>query len=399
MVKTETTEKATELTGGLSSFKLVGKAKIDATTFGGAEQKDGKLWKGVNSTFGVQCGEGIQIYAKVQGGYMVDTQVIKVFQEKGGMFDVAWADRKIPEIIEQAARRSRLRGNLEKDESGKPIFAEFLNEIDFEEYLKNNLKDGMDIKVSGDVDYSVSADGSKVYRNYRVKSVYLNEPYESNGDKHEPEEPSATMRQTYLVNEDSLPRRWEATLEKDGQVTANVFVPQYFGKKNINGQYVPYKKTDPVPQTIVIKATQENMDVQKRLAKYLLEVKKNVVREVSIVNIINEGYDQSSGEVEVSDELRELIDAGIISEEEVQSQVTVRGTKVSELILHKPVIIVDKQTGKSRPALTDDKYAPEALVVPEIDDEEESTPEEDFLTSLGTTADYDGEDPFNNIFG
>lgn len=409
MAKKEVKEKLKELTGGISTFKIVGFAKVDEGTFSGAVQKEGKLWLGVNDSISIKVKDGVQIFTKLMGGYRKDVRKIKVFKRDGnGMMDVDWEDRKNEDIIKLASNRSLLRGNLRNGDNGHSVMDSFLSEIDFEAYLKENLKDGDPVRVSGTVDYSVSKDGEKVYRNYNIQSVFRNESYEKNGELHNAEEPSAVLHQTYLLTENSLPRKWEKELTENGEVFLPVHVPQYIGKKLINGEYREYKKTDAIEQVIKLTATPEELKTKKFVVEKLLTVGRGDVRELGLIVDINEGYSQVTGVGDIPAEVQELIDMGIMTEEEVTAQTTITGTKVSELIYKSPIVRVDKDTNKAKIALDDEKYSLEALVVPEmdeeIDDDDEDANDDTALAealgvSVETSSVGEDEDPFANIFG
>ena len=280
-----------------------------------------------------------------------------------------------------------------RDDEGKLIIKEFLSEIDFEEYLRENLSDGMDIRARGDVEYS--SNGENVYRRLNLKSVYAVEEYTDKDDVFHPIVPEATLRQTYLIHEDSLERGWEKKLASEGQTVVSALVPQYLSTKKVGDGYVPFKKTVGLPQAIVIKADKEDerdIEIKTKMTNMFFKVKRNKVREIVLFNKIVDGYETVTGEVEVTKELQELIDFGILSMEQVQKQATIRGTRKSEIVFSLPVM-KKTQDGKMTVSMDDDKYSPQALIAPIIDGEdEEKTPEAEEETVVT-------EDELAKLFG
>ena len=66
----------------------------------------------------------------------------------------------------------------------------------------------------------------------------------------------------------------------------------------------------------------------------------------------------------MSPELRELVELGIMTEEEIKEQTSIRGNKISEIEYKGVSTRKNPDTGEVRPAIFDDKYTEEALVSP-----------------------------------
>lgn len=369
--KTAKKELLNELKGGIASVRLVGKAIVGKDTFPGAQQKEGKTWKHVRSSFGVASGEGNINYVQIDGGYKTDKPILYLLDTDFKPMQIDWEDRFNEEIIETVSQNRKLTAQIKKDENGKVIKKEFLSEIDLEEYLKENLENGMEVIVQADVEYSEWEE--KQYTNYKIRSIYLNEPRKKNGVDIPARPHEATLRQTYLLNDYSLEKGWAKELEKNGSVMVNAFVPEYVSTVNINGEYVEVKETWAFPRRFKVqlpeKISEEKLPKLMALYKKLFFVKKDTVREISLVMKLNEGYEESSGEVEITPEMQELIDCGIMTEEEVMQDITIRGDKVSEVIFVKPGFKKsDGEKGKVL-AIDDEKYAPAALIRPDLEEE------------------------------
>lgn len=385
-----------ELSGGVSNFTLVGKAKIREGAFSGVTQKEGSLWRQVNSSFGVDTGEGNVVYGRIWGGFMTDKQSFMTRKaEDGKFFDVKWSERLNEEVVESISKFELYKAGLEVDGDGKLIVKEFAHAIDFEEYLAENLKDDTDIRVRGDVNYNEY--NGNINRQYNVKTVYLNTPYEKDGEvKKTPA--TSQMRQTLLINDGSLSRKWERELEKDGETFVTVFVPQYVGSTKVDGKKVKIGRQVAFPQVIKVKVNKDDekaVESRKSVIKRYFAVKRGTIREVQSYLEINEGYQEAQG-VELNDEMRELIEMGMLTEEDVKKQMTIRGNRVSELVFSKPVIKPD-DSGKPTLVLEDEKYAPEALLPPILDGEDDADnlySEDDEDESVGEISD----DAFAELF-
>ena len=89
----EKVELLTELKQGASQFTLVGKAVIKDGALKGVLQKEGKTWRHVNSSFGVDTGDGNSVYARIWGGYKTDKPTLKRWNSENEFIDIAWNDR------------------------------------------------------------------------------------------------------------------------------------------------------------------------------------------------------------------------------------------------------------------------------------------------------------------
>ena len=248
---------------------------------------------------------------------------------------------------------------------------EFITSVDFLKYLQENLTDGEEIIVGGNVEYS-TADPSNpetpTYRNFVATRVYKNnEKTVKDSDGNETKQitpPSAKMTQETYFTSDSLESDWKGEIERDGETIVSVFVPEYIGTvkdPNNSKNYLDYKKTVPIGQSLVVKS-----DANMKLVEFLMDVKDDeVVRTVQVVSKVIDGYDVSSGtNTDYSPELQEMIDLGIMTEEEVQASLTVRGPRKSEVVFD-GISIYSSADGEAKP-FYDDKYSYEALVVPPI---------------------------------
>lgn len=403
-------ELLTELKKGMASFTLIGEAKVSSDTFKGLIQpKEGSYWMSVRSSIPFEIESGVRIYADVNDGYQNNNPIIKRMPAERGdefkMVEFPYKDRLDEKIIEKVAKYELFRGNLEKDKDGKPIMATFVHGIDFERYLAKHLVDGMSVKVRGNVEYSPSKDRENVYRNYRIKSVFLNEGYEKNGETVDPLPHSATMEQTYFVEAGALDKRWEKDLEGRGKTMVAAHVADYVGKLWDGSKYVQFKKTVALPQAIniVVGDTSDEKALKraKILAKKLFDVPKKKVRQISLVIKINEGFETGTPDIVVDKDLQALIDEGLMTMEDVTDQVTVRGNRVSELLLVRPRVKINDE-GKTVIEIDDDRFSPDVLIFPELETSESEVFEDKDTGGDDIEKAPDegmGDDEFNALFG
>ena len=77
----------------------------------------------------------------------------------------------------------------------------------------------------------------------------------------------------------------------------------------------------PLRQNVYIKGDptdEKSLKLTEGLIKRLFTLKEGVVRELTINSVINEGYTTQTGDFEISKDMQELINLGLISEEEVK---------------------------------------------------------------------------------
>lgn len=392
----------TELKVSHHNFTFIGKARVNDDSFKGASNKEGKTWYHVNSNFGVETTAGNIVYPRIWGGYKLDNPILMVqSKQKGERITIPYEHRNKKELLKNVADYSFMTAGIEQEENGRVIYHKFIDSIDFENYLSEHLKDGMDIKVIGSVDYSPGKEEGQVYTNYDISGVYLNREYEKDGKTFPKQEPRATLYQAYLADDSTLEKGWEKQFKKDGEIAIQLYVPQYLSQiRNEQGTFVNWKKTSPVVQTVTFKDTMaKDVDSAIKFLGGLLKVKSGVVREISMYVDIVDGYqEQEMKEYGVSDEMKYLIDMGIITEDEIESQMTVRKTRVRENVYR--TVSVTKGEDGSPVIESFDKYEEGVLVMPSFDDgdeedntsfnddEEESFEEPD--TEIPTEVDFDG---------
>ena len=381
-------------------FRLVGKVKITEKSFTGPRTYEPSTWFGVNESFGIDTGNENIVWVKVGGGYDLKKNTLSKRDLDYKLLEIPVADRHNEAWISRVNESQFKRASILKDDEGKNIQEKFISDIDYAEYLQENLVEGMEVVVSGEVSYSWGKDGETVYRNFDVKNIYLNPVVENEkGEKVLKNAHDAFVRQTYLVHDGSLDSRYKKDLEKDGEIVISLFVPQYISNIKRNGQKVVMKRIMPVQQALIYRIDPNDKDNLERAMKWperLFKVGRDKIREIHLISKINEGHSTQTGVSQISASLQELIDEGLISLEDVKSQTTVRGARTSELVYIKPHVEVSAE-GIAIPYL-DDKYDATVLVAPMFDDsegEDDSSDEEDNEEKIDSI----GEDEFASLFG
>lgn len=374
MVKTKL---ETELRSGISRFVLRGTAVIDDKTFPREDTVSDSGWKYRRSSFAVKVGDNNYQYVELMGGRSSENPVIYTLNNDNEPIQVKWDLRTNKTVLENIPDRAFIRIAIDKqDGSDKATLKKFLSPVDAIEYLAEHLEDGTPVEIRGDVEYQQY--NGRTQQRLNVTQIYLKDP--KNDDL-------ATMSQMYLVDSNALPRQWKKTMGEDGEIKVNLFVPQYVGK--YNGKKI--KKTVAMPQQIVIKNKDNNEKLMDYIEK-LFTVKKGVVRKIDIVTKLFFGYESETGNVEITPEIQDLIDAGIMTLEQVQSEATITENRVEENVFDHPMI--RSENGKILP-LFSDIYSPEALVMLEDEEELDTEENESEDTSVDDTDDvFSDEDLF-----
>ena len=354
-----------------SSFRLVGcVAPITKNSLQPAKLNKKNTWHTVNTTLGIDIdGQGNIVYARLFGGHSSQGKPIYVRPAKVNegeeykMLEIPLQDRNNQELYDEISNQDI----YTTDVSGTK--QQFISMVDFVNHLRENIVEGMEVIVYGNVEYSVSDvnDMDKVYRNYNVNSVLLNKQVEDKetGETKLSVEHGTRLIQTYLLTNYSLPSDWKSQLKKEKEVIITGFVPQYIGtvKDKHSGSYIPYKHTVAIPQSIVARL-ESTPEKTLKLLDNLFKVKgDDSIRKINLHVRINEGYTQSTGEINVSPELQKLIDSGLLSLDEVEQQVTVRGPRTRELILETVSVTYDRDTAVVSP-YDDEMYQYDVLQVP-----------------------------------
>ena len=384
-----------ELKRGVGFFRFVGKVATDPAGFKGLQEakKEGG-WMSVRDVLTLSIDEATKVFPVIQDGLMASNPKIIRFRKDVGSggdnrLDIPFNEREA--YVDKV--NGTLKARIVHGEVGKLVDKEFIHGADLSNYLKANLKQGAEVTVIGNVHYNYY--NESVRREYHITGVYLNEPYMRNGEEVKGAPHTAQLTQTYLVNADSFPRNFEKELQ-DGRTTLDVFVPEYVGKLHVGeSRYVDVKKVLSLPEKLVIKV--ENDEQYKKCLGFLKLLKKKVGKKALRIGLINDVYDGAQTEtqdVKVSQEIQDLIDLGIISEDEVKSQNRVkRGASISDVIYNQ-IRVVNNDAGE---AVADIEEVDPDLLVFNPEEYQSSDSGATTTTEKGNLSDADADD-LENMF-
>ena len=257
----------------------------------------------------------IRTYKKVDGG-------------KDAKLDVQWSDRFDPEIVDSVAGYRRwlidtdtFGHRKELEEAGldeelaksKKKKKEFIHAADFVDYLKKVLENekskDMVFKVSGNVEFSYSANKDMFYRNFVPQKIYR-----VNDDAEQSCQGSMKLYFTEGAIDDTMVDETgdyiinACTMYYDSNIKANAFTPMMF---KIN-------KSHPKAKGFKMLFSKASGDEVKELG--------------ATVDFINGATRVAITEDMLSDEQRELLELGMTTMEEISAEMggSVYGDRVTE---------------------------------------------------------------------
>ena len=364
----------------MNNFTLIGRYAPHNTFIKTDEKSENSNWQYSNMTLGVDCGEKCGVVtADMVGGFSLERENVIYAHGKNedGSDDysnqilVAWEDRFDENILESIGDRSFIVVGLEFTDKKKVFYKKFLSAYDAIPYIEqalDALTDDAVIKVRGSLKYSLYNDVTQV--NKQITQIYID-------TKSKEEDFTAKFVQSILVDSDSIDKN-EIDKER-GLVYINARVLDYVKEingKDISGQY-PFSK--------VFEFYTDLNDKKKFAAimSKLFKPKKNI-RQVTFNGLFVEGGATVTTTYEdVPDDVKELVDIGVYTEEEAIAACSTGGSRERHMVLTKPYI---KNTdGTSIPQIFDDVYTEDDLSFNvDTDDSEEVSSEEfdEFLADL-----------------
>lgn len=347
-----------------SSFNIVGKAMVNDYTFKIDQHSDKSDWVYNSMNLGIDCGEKYgAVYVESMGGYPEEREPFPIRvhgKDSDGrddfttMFEVAWEDRLDENIMEECGELCFITVGLEKTSKGNTFYKKFLSEYDAIKYASEHLAPDMVVRVKGNLKYSMYNENVQVRK--EVKSIVLSEI-------DDPSKYSATFMQTVLLDNDSASLK---NIDEDkGVMYIDAIVLDYM--KEYNGKTVKDVEKNPKSLFPFSKQFEYEMDFSKpelckKIYDKLFKVKKGITQ-VTFEGIFVEGGATVQTTIDdVPEELRELMEIGIISEEEAIAKCSTSGPRERRMVFVKPYI---KKVGEG------DEVHPVIQVFPERFDEED----------------------------
>ena len=355
-----------------SSFNLIGKAKVNDYTYKIDAKSEKSSWIYNSLNIGVDCGEkhGI-VYAEMMGGYSDDRNNLIYAHGKDDdgnedwskQITVDWDDRFDEGVLEEVGDGCFLTVGLEKTTQDKTYYKRFLSAYDAIAYIQEHLIDGTVVNVRGRLQYSEYNGNTQVRKT--IQSIVLS-------GVDDPAKYHAHFTQSILLDKDSASLK---NIDKDkGVMYIDARVLDYVKEINgveIRGQY-PFNKTFEFEMDFA------KPDLCKKIAEKVFKVKKGVTQITFNGDLIEGGATVTATMDDLTDEVKELIDMGIYTEEEALATCSAGGSRERRMVLRKPTI---KLVGEDNtPVLQkfEQKYTEDELI---IDIPEETTFEEEEASS------------------
>lgn len=374
-------------TDWVSNFNLVGTAKVSDYTFKINKKSEKSDWIYNSFNLGVDCGEKLgTVYCELMGGYAGERENVIYAHGKDddgkddfdNKLTIDWEDRFDEEIIESCGSLCFITVGLETTaKTNKTFYKKFLSAYDAIAYIQEHLEDGMVVNVKGNLKYSTYNDTTQVRKN--ITSIVLS--------KAEPEKFRATFTQSILLDKASANLK---NIDKDrGIMYVDARVLDYVKEINgveIKGQY-PYPK-----QFEYAFPDLTNQEQVKKIMDKLFKVKKDISQVTFEGQFIEGGAVVQATLDDIPQDIKDLIDMGIYTEEEALARCSSSGNREQHMILTKPFI---KLVGDDKIPVMQifaNRYTEDNLYfdIPDVEEttEEEIDDEDDTETDSGSSMDW-----------
>lgn len=347
------TKERKALKKGKATFNLIGRAKVTDKTFNLDNSYDSG-WTDNSMYVGVDCGNGNTVYAEMRSGFFPDKDnVIRAYSKdekddagKSKSVEIAWEDRLDESLYDSISDSSFLTVGVEKDVKDKTVYKKFLTAYDAVEYLNEHLEDGMIVNVKGTIGYN-EYEGN-VSTKKEITSIVLSKIDDEADFK-------ATFSQTILVDSKSIGKK----NDDKGTMELAAYVVDYVGKPKIDGEKIEVKKNVTYPKTFEV-AINENPEITAKMLQRFFKPKKGKITEITVTgNLVEGGSTVNITEDDIPDDIKELIEMGLYSEEEAEKKIAVgNGNRERRMIIVKPDITYVGTGDDRKPtvAFEDGKY-------------------------------------------
>ena len=348
------TKERKALKKGKAVFNLIGRVKVTDKTFNLDNSYDSG-WTDNSMYVGVDCGNGNTVYAEMRSGFFPDKDnVIRAYSKdekddagKSKSVEIAWEDRLDESLYDSISDSSFLTVGVEKDVKDKTVYKKFLTAYDAVEYLNEHLEDGMIVNVKGTIGYS-EYEGN-VSTKKEITSIVLSKIDDEADFK-------ATFSQTILVDSKSIGKK----NDDKGTMELAAYVVDYVGKPKIDGEKIEVKKNVTYPKTFEVAINDENPEITAKMLQRFFKPKKGKITEITVTgNLVEGGSTVNITEDDIPDDIKELIEMGLYSEEEAEKKIAVgNGNRERRMIIVKPDITYVGTGDDRKPtvAFEDGKY-------------------------------------------
>lgn len=354
------TKEPKALKKGKASFNLIGRVKRTDKSFNLNNTYDSG-WTDNSMYIGVDCGNGNVVYSEMRSGFFPDNEsTIRAYSKddkdengKSKSVEIAWEDRLDESILDTVADTSLITVGVEKDVHGKTVYKKFLQAYDAVEYLDEYLEDNVVVNVKGNLGYSEYDGNVSVKKD--ITSIVLSKVEDENDFK-------ATFSQTILIE----PKCIGKTLEEKGTIELDAYVVDYVGKPKVDGKKVEVKKNVVFPKTFEIEVNENPEITAKMIKRFFDPKKKGQVNEITVAGkLVEGGTTVTITKDDIPDDIKELIEMGIYSEDEAVKKIAVGGgNRERRMIVVKPDIVYVEQGDDRKPsvAFEEGKYEEDDLI-------------------------------------
>lgn len=340
-----------------SSFVLIGEAVVNDYSFKLEQRSEKSSWIYNSLNLGINCGEKHgTVYAEMLGGYSDERENV-IFahgkDENGNddfsqKMEIAWEDRFDEEILESVGRLCFITVGLEKTTTGKTFYKDFLSAYDAIAYAQEHLESGMVVNVRGRLQFSTYNDTTQVRKT--IQSIVLS-------SVDDPANYNARFTQTVLIDKDSASLK---DIDKDkGVMFVHARVLDYV--KEIDG--IEVRGQYPFPYTFEYAMDFTKQEQCKKIVNKLFKVKKGVTQITFDGSFVEGGATVQATMDDVPDDIKELIDLGIYTEEEALARCSANGSRERRMVLKKPYIKLVGEDKTPQLQKFDEKYTEDELVL------------------------------------
>ncbi|MBQ9657243.1 MAG: hypothetical protein IJV31_00570 [Clostridia bacterium] len=350
----------------VSSFTLIGKPKLNDYTFKIDEKSEKSNWRYSSLNLGVDCGEKFgTVYCEMMGGYSEEGNSVIYAHGKNDdgsdNFDeqivVDWDDRNNDEILETIGDLSFITVGLEKTDKDKTFYKKFLSAYDAIAYIKDHIDENTVINVKGSLKYSTYNDRTQCKK--IINSIALSKV--NDVSKY-----AARFTQSMLLDKDSASLKNVDKKKGIMYVDAKVldYVKEIKGTE-IKGQY-PFPK-----QFEYVFPDLTNAEQCKKIMDKLFKVKKGITQITFEGDLIEGGAVVTTTIDDIPDDIKDMIDCGIFTEEEALVRCSSNGNREQRMVLTKPFIRLVGDEKMPVPQIFAEKYTEEDLIFDFNDDSQE----------------------------
>lgn len=318
----------------ISSFSIIGATKVNDYTFKIDETSEKSNWIYNSMNLGIDCGEVCgTVYAELMGGYSSEQAgVIYAHGKKEDGTDdfqqqiqVAWEDRFNDKILETIGDLSFITVGLEKTDKGKTFYKKFLSAYDAIAYVQKYLEDGTVVNIRGNLKYSMYNNVVQCRKN--ITSIVLSSV--DDASKY-----AARFTQSILINQDSTGLDKEHIDKDKGVLYIDARVLDYV--KEFNG--VEVKGQFPYAKQFEFEIDLTKPDLCKKVLDKVFKVKKGVTQLTFEGDFIEGGATITATLDDVPDDIKDLIEIGVYTEEEALARCSSNGSREQRMILRRPHI-------------------------------------------------------------